>query len=98
MNTQPRTIAILSYLWIPGWIIALILYGQSKSAFAGFHLRQALGLHLLCLLLFFIIRFRLPVTLFAIAVNIFGIIQASAEKETLFPLFGEYFQRWFKDL
>lgn len=41
---QPKTIAILSYFTIIGWLIALVLYDTHKSSFASFHLRQSLGL------------------------------------------------------
>jgi uncharacterized membrane protein len=43
---EDRTVAIISYLTIIGFIVALVLFGQpgKKTALNGFHLRQNLGL------------------------------------------------------
>ncbi|MCK7460757.1 MAG: hypothetical protein MZU84_01060 [Sphingobacterium sp.] len=41
---EDNTAAILSYIYILGWIIAFLLYGKNKTEFAAYHLRQALGL------------------------------------------------------
>ncbi|MCU4175776.1 DUF4870 domain-containing protein [Carboxylicivirga sp. N1Y90] len=49
MNEQSRTIAIVSYVTIIGWIIALIMRQSEKpqSELSRFHLRQALGINLI---------------------------------------------------
>jgi len=39
-----KTVAILSYITLIGWFIAIVLHGTHKSSFASFHLRQSLGL------------------------------------------------------
>lgn len=39
-----KTVAILSYITLLGWFIAIVLHGAHKSTFATFHLRQSLGL------------------------------------------------------
>ncbi len=43
---EDRTVAIVSYLTLIGFIVALVLFGQpdKKTALNGFHLRQNLGL------------------------------------------------------
>ncbi len=46
-GTDPKTIAIVSYLTWIGWIIAYVMYGNNKSQFATFHIRQSLFLHIL---------------------------------------------------
>jgi len=48
-GTDPKTIAIVSYLTWIGWIIAYVLYGNNKSQFAAFHIRQSLFLHILAI-------------------------------------------------
>ena len=49
MNDQSKTISVVSYITIIGWIIALIMRQNEspKSELARFHLRQSLGIHLL---------------------------------------------------
>ncbi|NMP31566.1 hypothetical protein HII17_08330 [Thalassotalea sp. M1531] len=49
-----RLIAVLGYLTIVGWLVAMLCYGSYKSKLAGFHLRQSLGLIILAALLSFI--------------------------------------------
>jgi len=40
------TVAILSYIPVIGFIIALILHNGKKTELGAYHLRQSLGLHL----------------------------------------------------
>jgi len=53
--SEDRTLAIVSYLTLIGFIVALVLYGQpgKKTALNGFHLRQNLGLLILSFVVFF---------------------------------------------
>ena len=39
-----KTIAIISYFSLIGWIIAYVLYTNNKTKLAAFHIRQSLGL------------------------------------------------------
>jgi len=39
-----KTISIISYFSLVGWIIAFVLYTNNKSKLAAFHIRQSLGL------------------------------------------------------
>jgi len=45
-SVDGKTIAIISYITIIGWIISYIQYGNNKSQLAVFHLRQSLFLML----------------------------------------------------
>jgi len=51
---EDRTLAIVSYLTLIGFIVALVLFGQpgKKTALNGFHLRQNLGLLILSFAVF----------------------------------------------
>lgn len=40
---EDNLVAILSYLTLIGFIVAIILHGQKKTALGAYHLRQALG-------------------------------------------------------
>ena len=39
-----RFVAIVSYITLVGWFIAIVMHGKHKSPLASFHLRQSLGL------------------------------------------------------
>lgn len=45
-SVDGKTIAIISYITIIGWIISYIQYGNNKSQLAVFHIRQSLFLML----------------------------------------------------
>lgn len=43
---EGRTAAILSYVTVVGFVMALVLHRGGKTRFGAFHLRQTLGLYL----------------------------------------------------
>ncbi|MDR0353706.1 MAG: hypothetical protein LBI02_10325 [Opitutaceae bacterium] len=43
-STEDKTVAILSYLTIFGFIVAVVLHSNKKTKLGAFHLRQMLGL------------------------------------------------------
>src|SRR4051812_13921040 len=45
-TTEDRTPAILTYITIIGFIIAIVMHNGKKTALGAFHLRQGLGLFL----------------------------------------------------
>lgn len=45
-SPEDKTVAILSYLTIIGFIIAIVLHGSKKTKLGSYHLRQALGIFL----------------------------------------------------
>lgn len=101
-----KTIAIVSYITIVGWIVALVTYNGStdKSTLAKFHIKQALGLMLCGAALYFamfilslIIPFLFVVMPFiGIAILILwiiGLINAINGEEKPVPVLGEPIQR-----
>ncbi|WP_068546447.1 DUF4870 domain-containing protein [Thalassotalea crassostreae] len=95
---EGRTIAILSYFTIVGWIAALILHSNNPTRLGAFHLRQSLGLFLTWVILSFIpvIGWLLAVAIIALwAIALYGAIE-SQEKEL--PYVGEFFQQSFNSL
>lgn len=42
-TTEDKTVAILSYLTLIGFIVAIIIHSNKKTKLGAFHLRQALG-------------------------------------------------------
>lgn len=45
-TTEDKTVAILSYLTLIGFIVAIVMHSSKKTRLGAFHLRQALGLML----------------------------------------------------
>lgn len=100
-QTSPRTIAIISYITIIGWIIALVLNNNNRSPLGDFHIRQALGLHLMFVLakmIPFAMGGAISSILFfgTLTFLIIGILDAVGEKEKPLPIIGDKFQEWFK--
>ncbi|HLP07445.1 MAG TPA: DUF4870 domain-containing protein [Opitutaceae bacterium] len=99
---EDKTVAIVAYLTLIGWIVALVLQQSKKSKLGAFHLRQALGLGLtlfvggflaiipiLGWIAFFVIW--VGVVVFAIM----GFISAINGQAKPVPVLGEKYQKWF---
>lgn len=43
-TTEDKTVAILSYLTLIGFIVAIVMHSSKKTKLGAFHLRQVLGL------------------------------------------------------
>ncbi len=93
--------AVWSYLTFVGLLIAFSMNGESKNPFAAFHIRQALGLNILYVLLMVPMGFfnnlyiSVPLFLSFFALWLFGIISAFQGKTQPVPLLGELFQKAF---
>jgi len=96
--SQGQWVALLSYCWIPGWIIAALINQNKPSDFGIFHVRQGLGLLLLTFLLFFVVRFRIIVVGVYLVFAVLGIASALSNKRNGVPVFGNLFESWFKSL
>jgi len=103
-NTSPKSIAIISYITIIGWILAVVMNSKNRTSIANFHIRQALGIHLLFMLsrmiAFVTGSFLMSKIIFvaAFALLIIGLLSASKEEEKPIPVVGEAFQEWFKSV
>ena len=107
--TEDRTVAILTYITLIGFIIALVMHGSKKTALGAFHLRQGLGLFLTGLVLWMpciVISFIPFVNLLMIviwpvlglslfALWIIGLIGAVNGQQKPLPVVGEHYQKWF---
>lgn len=101
-----KTVAIVSYITLIGWIVALIMHGNAKSSLGAYHLRQMLGLMILAVAttilrvpLMFIPFLGWGVNM-AISIGllvfwILGLIAAVNAEEKPIPLLGDLFQKWF---
>lgn len=103
---EDRTVAILGYLTIIGFIVALVLHGSKKTALGTYHLRQCLGLILTFLALGvvgFIMAFipfvgwlvMMALWLGLLVLWVVGLIAAANGQTKPVPVLGEHFQKWF---
>ena len=98
-----KTIAIISYLWIIGLLIAFLMNQEKRNYFAAFHIRQSFGLSLLIFAISLVTKFGIPIFGSIIFLGWFvlwviGILGAIKGEEKPVPLFGDSFQNWFKNL
>jgi uncharacterized membrane protein len=92
-----KLVAILSYITIIGWIVALILNNSNKSSLGSFHIRQSLLIMIVGLVgLIPIIGWIVSLALFVFW--IMGLIYAINGQEKEIPIIGKYAQDWFKGL
>lgn len=102
---KDNTVAWLSYFFIIGWGIALVLYiiGGRNNTLSRFHLRQSLGITISFVLITILnpLIFFLPFTqliirllhLFVIILWVLGLVAAIQREEKPVPLLGEHFDR-----
>lgn len=92
VNEKAKMISILSYLTILGWLGAMIMYGEHKSSFTCFHLRQSLGLIITgaILMLIPLIGWLLTITVFfAWLYSLYHVVQGH---QVSVPVLGEFYQ------
>lgn len=98
-----KTLAIVSYLTYIGTIIAFILNNEKKNDFAAFHLRQAIGLGIIFLLIEILTAFsfhgifKFAFYIFIFVLWIIGFLGAINGEYKKVPIFGDAFQKWFKN-
>ena len=108
-NDDDKTVAILSYVTIIGWIIALIMHGNKKSELGAYHIRQGLGIMILAVatIIIRIPLFFIPflgwflgtcLSIGLLILWILGLISAINGTQKPIPLLGESFQKWFSSV
>lgn len=109
-SSEDKTVALVAYITLIGFIIAIILHGQKKTALGAFHLRQMLGIILTGVALWIItvllaivtLGFGLllyPVTgILLLIMWIMGLIAAANGEMKPTIIFGKQYQEWFKNM
>lgn len=103
-----KTVGIIAYITLIGWIIALVMHNSNKTDFGAFHIRQMLGIIILGFILW-VINWILAAALgtailgWIIQLAIFvlwliGFIGAIQGEKKPVPVVGEQFQQWFKGI
>lgn len=99
-----KTVAIIAYITLVGWIIALIMNNGNKTALGSFHIRQSLGIMCVGVILAFIsgiIGIWILSTIINLSLLVFwllGLISAVQGEMKPVPVLGEQFQEWFKGI
>ncbi|MBK7816743.1 MAG: DUF4870 domain-containing protein [Sphingobacteriaceae bacterium] len=109
---EDKTVAIIAYITLIGFIVAIVMHGSNKTKLGAYHLRQALGLiaFSVCLWVLLMIMMFIPFVgfIFAIlspfiwlgflALLIIGIINASSGQENHYHLLVTWQLRCLKKL
>lgn len=101
---KSKIVAILSYLSLMGWIIALFLNNANRTRLGTFHVRQSFGIICLATFVFIIVGLinLMPLTIVAVIPIVIlwfmGFIAAFQGKTTHVPLVGKFFQKWFQGI
>ena len=105
--SEDRTVAILSYITLIGFVVAVVLFSTGKkTALGAYHLRQALGLLVASVVLWMgavvlaFIPIIGPLTAMIIWAGLFvlwlmGLIAAINGQQKPMPVLGDNFQKWF---
>jgi uncharacterized membrane protein len=111
-SMEGKSIAIISYITIIGWIVAYIMHGNNKSPLGAFHIRQSLFLMIcgfttaIAQMLFVFIPFLgwlISMLLYFVLLGLFvlwimGLIAAINGEEKPVPLLGAKAQELLKGI
>lgn len=106
---EDKTAAILSYITLIGFIIAIVMQGSNKTKLGSYHLKQALGVictgvaaWILMMIIAFIpfVNFLLiilapAIWIFILVLVIMGVINAANGQFKPLPLFGSLYEKLF---
>ncbi|WMI67225.1 hypothetical protein [Mangrovimonas sp. YM274] len=101
---EGKGLAIVSYLTLIGTLIAFIINNDKKNPFTSFHIRQALGLWLLEMLIGYFIggfdswMITLSFWAFFMILFFYGILGAVTGKLYSVPVLGPFFQKLFASI
>jgi uncharacterized membrane protein len=99
-----KTIGILAYCTLIGWIIAMVMHSSNKTRFGAFHIRQALGLFITAfavVIVTFGVMFIMPfigfliplVNVGVLVLLILGLVNAVNGKMEPVPLVGDFYNK-----
>jgi uncharacterized membrane protein len=104
LENDGKTIGIIAYITLIGWIIAILMNSSKKNEYASFHIRQMLGLILLSIVIS-ILTMNINLGLFGTILSVLllvlwviGFVGAIQGERKLVPIIGENFQEWFKGI
>jgi uncharacterized membrane protein len=93
-TTEDKTVAILAYITLIGFIAAIVINSNKKTQLGAYHLRQMLGLFvtgIVCI----IPLLGILIFLFLFVLWIMGLISAVKGEMKPVPVLGAMYQKWF---
>ena len=97
-----KTVSIVSYITIIGWLIAYLVGKDKLDALSKYHLRQSLGLAIVAFIFGIVINILVVISPFLgmlgivniafLILMIIGIINANSEQMKPLPIIGKYFE------
>jgi len=87
-----KTIAIISYFTLLGWLVAIMLHGKRKSSFTTFHLRQSLGLIITGALLALVPLIGWLMNVAVFFVWLYAVYHAIQGRKVKVPVLGDCYQ------
>jgi uncharacterized membrane protein len=101
-TTEDKTVAILSYITLFGFIAAVVIHSNKKTQLGAFHLRQTLGFFITgfaaIILVVIPILGLLLLPLFGLAMFVLwllGLLSAVKGEMKPMPFVGPLYQKWF---
>ncbi|MCR9182934.1 MAG: hypothetical protein NXH73_08405 [Flavobacteriaceae bacterium] len=102
VENDGKTIGIIAYITLIGWVVAFIMNSSKKNEYANFHLRQMFGLVLLSIAIS-VLTMAVNLGLFGTILSVLllvlwvvGFVGAIQGEKKLIPIIGENFQEWFQ--
>ena len=101
---EGKAAAVVAYLTIIGTIISYFMNNDSKNRFAFFHIRQALGVHIVFYLLGLVVSWfdswwiSSAFYIFIAILWGYGFITALQGEKNEVPVLGQKFQQWFSTI
>jgi len=102
INGEDKTVAIVAYLTLIGFLVAIIIHSSKKTRLGAYHLRQMLGFMLSTLFIFVLIVIPIigwiliPVFyIFMLVCWILGLVAAINGQMKPMPIIGPMYQKWF---
>jgi len=108
MNMDNKTLSIVSYVTLIGWLISYFVGKENANSLLKYHLKQGLGVFIVgfcCNIVVGIISYIIPsiamllsslVSILFLILIIIGILNANKEIEKPLPLIGQMFVNSFK--
>ena len=100
--TEDRTVAILSYITLIGFIAAIFMHQNHKTQLGAFHLRQMLGMVLTSAAgaVFGVVPILGWIVWFLVVIGVFvlwllGLLAALKGDMRPVPILGAHYQQWF---
>ncbi|WP_369998133.1 DUF4870 domain-containing protein [Winogradskyella sp.] len=101
---EGKTLGFVAYLTLLGTLIAFFMNQEKKNPFTSFHIRQALGLGLLYIIIGFVVSsldsmmVSMSFWIFFSVLYLYGIFGALTGKMNKIPMLGDFFQKTFKNI